>query len=246
MFNLQAVLIFSCATLALAVIYNEDVEREIDLTTQLARIKEVIKFRNGYKGNIATYSYILQDPYNTHVEFFQDDKELQYEIVLPRNETFREFVVKLSHPVKSNKFSRIIVHKVRVGHVKLLNVVRNRGENQIFQYEDNIYFYSKYWTKKFNCVLSVKNEVLEITEKFHQNDENITYRVIEIKPFSSKFFKIIYVNNVPMYVVNSLERTIDVSHYGKIFVEDKVNISNAGNYQNSYFINFPPFWQLIA
>lgn len=220
---------FSYILFAFSIIINENVDRNINLTTQIVKIKEIVTFRNGYKGNITTYSYVIEDPLNAHVEFYQNDKILDNDIVTYKNETYKEYVVKLSKPIRSYDKCTITVKILKPNQLKLLNKMRKPDESQLCQYVGNVFFYSKYTTKNYKCIIDVKNRVLEMSQKFYQDDDDrIIYKVIELRPFSKRKLKLIFENYRPYYLVNDLERTIYVSHYGKILVREKINISNIG------------------
>lgn len=229
---------FSFILLAVGVIINENVDRNVNLTTQIVKIRENITFQNGYKRNITSYSYILENPINSYVEFYQDKKKLANEIVVYKNETYQEYIVKLLRPVKSFDKDTIRVKVLRTNNVRLLNKKRKPGESQVYEFTSNAFIYSKYITKNFKCVVDVKNTILELSENFHTDDGRIIYKVIELRPYSKRRFKLVFENNEPSYEVNDLERTIYVSHYGKILVEEKINISNAGNVSALYICEY--------
>lgn len=221
----------SFAVCTFAVIINEYVDRKVDLTTQIVKTKESIVFKNAYRSNISTYSYLLEYPLNGHIDFYQDERKLEHEssFMSYNNKTYKEFLIKLLHPIKAYENATIIAVFFQLDKLKLLNKKRKVDESQIYQYIGNLFFFSKYVSKNFKCVIDIKNPVVEVSEKFHRKDDDvIIYKAIEMKPYSTKNFELIFENNEPFYVINNLERTIFISHYGRILVEDKINITNTG------------------
>lgn len=227
-------LIFLCSVFAIIssskAIINLQVERNTDVATQLLKIRDLITFQNDNITKTATYVYTIENQNeNFFVEFFENDTKLEHSIVEnDPNQTYLNLNVYLNNFLRPLETATIRVEIIYIKKIKPLNKTRKYGESQLLRYTGNLYFYSNYLTENFMCAIEIKKPIVYSSEKFVPKNDMIIYRSINLKPFSNKKFTIIYENDDPFFIVNYLERTIDVSHYGSIFVEDNVSIRNGG------------------
>lgn len=105
-------------------------------------------------------------------------------------------------------------------------------EKQLVQYFGNQYVYSLYKTTSQKTTIQVGTKKVESFSKLNptsQIDTSIVYGPYKnIAPLSFNKLSVHYENNSPFLVVENLERSIEVSHWGNIAIEEKIEIVHAG------------------
>nr|VZI38736.1 unnamed protein product [Spirometra erinaceieuropaei] len=108
-----------------------------------------------------------------------------------------------------------------------------QAEKQYVQFTANIVYLSAYPTEKQETLVVLpKGEVLAYEgqpEPVQKSQRGITYGPYENKPaFTEALGKFNYENGSPFLAVTSLKRTIEVSLWGNVAVEDRVDIVHYG------------------
>ncbi|KAL0477575.1 oligosaccharide transferase subunit 1 [Acrasis kona] len=120
-----------------------------------------------------------------------------------------------------------LVNKIIVAYPSQIE----QQENQKVLYSDNIYFYSPYKVKSQRTRVNVgTTQVESYTERSSQNVAGtISYGpYAEQTPFTNSPFKIHFVNNKPFVVVTSVERIVEVSHWGNLAIEEHYDLRHDG------------------
>ncbi|KAK4875024.1 hypothetical protein RN001_011446 [Aquatica leii] len=140
-----------------------------------------------------------------------------------------EFLVLLHKKVVMFEKVTIKIEVLYLNHIKPI-VTDIMGSTQHVVYTGNLCFYSPYETLKLaSQILFNSLENLQISHiSKHITKKSLKYFHKNVKPYTFVLLKMVYSDSNPFFRITQLERTIDVSHYGKIGVEDKITLHNEG------------------
>ena len=107
-----------------------------------------------------------------------------------------------------------------------------QADKQYVLFKGNHYYYSLYATKVQTTVVNLANEKTESYSQLKptsKSDSAITYGPYEnVKPFEVSPMSVHCENNTPFLTTTNLIRTIEVSHWGNIAVEETIDIYHYG------------------
>ncbi|VDP33165.1 unnamed protein product [Soboliphyme baturini] len=106
-------------------------------------------------------------------------------------------------------------------------------DQQYVVFNGNLYFFSPYTVKKQSLHVKLSAGALEYYSKqvqpVRRNGTTLVYGSYEnVGPYSKSPLRVHYENNSPFLVVKNIERVIEVSHWGNIAVEEKLQIVHEG------------------
>lgn len=213
-----------------AAIVNIEVNRSINITTQTAREETTITFTNGGNAPVSTY-YFLVSP-EVQVSFLEftssTNRKLNYRENLKGKNGFTVYLDKI---VKANDSYDFTARISSVGDTKSrYKQLQFTGANNVFDYKGNVYFYSAYKTLKLKVSYLCKaaaNNFASILPHLQDRDY-LHYYYVNVVPYSKKKVQISFQSTTPFFVVTTLNRTIDVSHWGRIFIEDRICLEAIG------------------
>lgn len=210
-------------------IHNYNVDRRIDLTTQLVKISYKIKIGNFDKNNFE-YDFVLHVSESDHLAYISIKDELKKELKHTKrlHSSHTYFTILLS----GNEFQTIFVEATFTKIILPYPLQIAQSENQLVRYFGNAYFLSPYKTlsQKTSVHLNTKNvESFTNVKPSFLVDATITYGTYKnIGPLSTEPIIIHYENFSPFLTVTRLRRTIEVSHWGNIAVEEAIDILHTG------------------
>ncbi|GAB6022985.1 hypothetical protein CHUAL_007080 [Chamberlinius hualienensis] len=243
--------IYLAVTLCVVLVYgttiNKDlivknVERNIDIASQLVKINTKITLENTGKSPVNHFLFAVESPAEKKLAYIgatksvADDESRKQLPITPvqikehKDAAFWE--IKLSQALEAGRSTSVDVETVFT-HLLVPNPSQiTQGEKQLVLYVGNLYFYSPYpvTSQKTNVVTTTANiESFTKTKPFTNSESTISYGPYEkIAPLSHSDLRVHYENNNPFLVINKLERLIEVSHWGNIAVEEVVQISHNG------------------
>lgn len=214
-----------------AVIVNQHVSRVIDIKTHIVKAVNAIAFKNKGSSAVNSYDFVV-DP-GSESPFHKVFNEYHEELETNLNAEYHTFKVLLDKTVNPNDTYKITVELAYVGSVVPYYKTRKQSQNEVLMYRGNVHFYSRYETHLLRTTYVCNSDSdIELTLAAHsQKGNQIVYSYSKIKPYSMENLNAIFQNVDPILVVTDLLRTIDVSHFGKIFVEDTVALEHRGNVQ---------------
>lgn len=209
--------------LACSNIINLQVSKNIDLASQLVRINTFILFKNDGPTEIQNYNYILDpDVANVYLEFYSIEK------LVYRKQNDSLYIINLEKPILPYSTGRIKIEVVYMYKIKTL--VNKEKNERIVKYTGNLYMYSPYKTIKYTASYRLNRiEVLEVSiQPTGANKTDFVYEYQDVVPYDYQEIELVYITSASFLLVTNLYRTIDVSHLGFIFIEDKVDLMNEG------------------
>ncbi|RZB77456.1 dolichyl-diphosphooligosaccharide--protein glycosyltransferase subunit 1-like, partial [Asbolus verrucosus] len=211
-------------------VVNEEVHSKVDLKNQLVHVKDLIVFRNVENTTLRKYLYAINEPQLHYVTFYNKVIEkLSYKKLNNASEPAL-FEITLDVDIMPNQTYTMFTKITYANKIVPATKSRKMRDNQLMKFEGNIKFFSPYETMLFKIEYFLPNNSL--VETTREPSELLTDKVIflfqNIEKYSIDRVELIFVNNNAFLVIENLERIIDVNHFGKIFLEDKVTILNNG------------------
>lgn len=219
---------------------NDEVKRTVDLSTHLAKISAEIVLSNEGDSAVSSFVVALEPELAAHLAYFgasekgdeEDDGSLEFsETALP-GQSGKFFKVQLRSPVAAGGKLRVKVETVLSHVLRPFPTQITQAERQLVIFQGNHYLYSPYPTRTQTTRVRLASKTVESYTK--QGNPSKTDEVIEygpfrdVAPFSQDTMKIHYENNTPFLTISSITRTIEVSHWGNIAVEETIDLRHTG------------------
>ena len=217
----------------------KNVEKHIDLQSQLTKITTRLVLENGSKDrHIRNFLFAMESTQKTSLSYIAAYREpVRVELKLSETKVNTDpdktfYRIELKDPLPpgrtmSVEIETILTHEL-VPHPKEIT----QKEKQLVKYIGNIYLYSPYNIMKQTTTVSLPSRNIESYTKLKpvsQSDSMITYGPYEkVPPFSYEELNIHFENNNKFLTVTRLERSIEISHWGNIAVEEHIDLLHTG------------------
>lgn len=216
---------------------NKNVERLIDLSSQLVKITTSITIENAGKDSVLNYVIALEPGTAGNLSYISAKDSVKDELKLSsvkvassKNDNFIN--LQLKQPLDSGRTTVVTLEYVFANSLVPYPSSIAQKERQLVRYFGSHYFYSPYVTKKESTTVALKAKSVENYTKLQpvtQSDSSIVYGPYNnIPPLSLDPMIIHYENNAPFLTVSRLERLIEISHWGNIAVEENIEIEHSG------------------
>lgn len=234
---------FLLITYALAVerinsqLVNKNIERSIDLTSQLVKITATLTLENTGKEAVRNFHLVLEPNTLDKLSYLNVKDALKNDLKFNRVEVENHkekvfFNVQLKQVLEAGKTTTLTVEQVFSKHLSPYPSSITQKEKQLVRYFGNHYFYTPYSTTKQTTNVVLSSRAVENYTKLKpttQSDSTITYGPYStVGPFQLDQLIVHYENNAPFLTVTRLERTIEISHWGNIAVEENIEIRHTG------------------
>jgi len=214
-------------------IQNKNVERTIDLTTQLVKVLYKITLENKVKKDFSAVAYTFAVPKEEreHLSYISIRDALKKELKATEEKTTDGSLFTVS--VTSSSPTPVLhIETVFSKSLQPYPTQITQNERQLVRYFGNAYTYSPYktLTQKTTVQLASKSvESFTTVKPATQSDGVITYGPYEnVEPYTKEPITVHYENNTPFLTITNLERVIEVSHWGNIAVEETIDIVHSG------------------
>uniref|UniRef100_A0A1W7RAP9 Dolichyl-diphosphooligosaccharide--protein glycosyltransferase subunit 1 n=1 Tax=Hadrurus spadix TaxID=141984 RepID=A0A1W7RAP9_9SCOR len=216
---------------------NSKVDRNIDISSQLVKIITKLTIENGGKSPANNFLFGLEEKQSNIAAIgssLQEDGKtpLKMETIhLPqRDGTY--WRVSLKNSLLPGKSVTLEIETVFTHSLVPYPSHITQSEKQLVLYHGNHYFFSPYPTRIQTTTVTLASSSIESYSKLKpvsHTDNVISYGPYEnIPPFSFNKMLIHYENNNNFLSVTNLERSIELSHWGVISVEEVVDIKHTG------------------
>lgn len=216
---------------------NKNVERTVDLTSQLVKITSVITLENTGKENVRTYIVAVEPDAADKLSFISVRDSLKEELPVKKlkladggNSTF--YSVELKQPVAVGRTGVLTLELVFTEALLPYPRRITQKERQLVRYFGNHYFYSPYPSTRQTTIVTIYSKTAENYSKlkpYAVADSAINYGPYsDISALSYDQMMVHYENNAPFMTVTRLERFIEISHWGNIAVEEHIEIAHTG------------------
>lgn len=216
----------------------QNADRVIDISTQLVQITDKLKFENT-GASPSKYIIFTTDSYmKEHLAFIgattgKDSTPLKVvQAKLLDKPDILVHKVELLAPLDVGKGVEVEVETVFTKYLVPFPSEITQKEKQLVKYIGSHYLFSPYKVSKqiAKVVLASKNvESFTKLKPFTQSDNSISFGPYEgTAPYASSECIIHYENNNPLLTITKMQRTIEVSHWGNIAVEEHIDILHTG------------------
>nr|XP_033332810.1 dolichyl-diphosphooligosaccharide--protein glycosyltransferase subunit 1 [Megalopta genalis] len=217
----------------------KNVEKHIDLQSQLTKITTRLVLENGSKDrHIRSFLFSLESKQKSSLSYiaaYREPVRVELKLAEVKINTHPDkifYKIELKDPLSPGRTMSVDIEMVLshelIPHPKEIT----QKEKQLVKYMGNIYLYSPYTIMKLTTTVSLPSRNVESYTKFKpvsQSDSMITYGPYEkLSPFSYEELNIHFENNNKFLTVIKLERSIEISHWGNIAVEEHIDLLHTG------------------
>lgn len=215
----------------------KNVEKNIDLTSQLVKVDTRLTLENVGKSPVKQFLLALEKSTKENVAFVSvkdnKNKELKLSETTVRGYDYVKFWrVELREPLNAGSDIALTYESVFTKSLEPYPTEIMQQQDQFVKYNGNLHFYSPYYVGSQKTTISLNTKSVESFTKvkpFTQVDSIIQYGpYTNVSPFSEKELSIHYKNNSPFLTVTKIERLIEVSHWGNIAVEEVIEVYHSG------------------
>lgn len=217
-----------------------NVDRKIDISTHLAKITSSITIENTGKGSVGFFLYAVEPSLQDNLSYFgasvkgNEDKDsltvAQTTVAGKGDKLF--WRIQLPSALSSGKSITVDVDTTFSHALTPFPREITQAEKQFVVFTGNLYLFSPYKVTKQSTVVTTASSKIETYTKvkpFSQSETTINYGPYEDKEaYSEAELKVHSENNTPFLTITSLERIIEVSHWGNIAVEEHIEVRHTG------------------
>ncbi|KAM3621003.1 uncharacterized protein V6R79_004739 [Siganus canaliculatus] len=219
---------------------NEEVKRTVDLSTHLAKITAEIVLSNQGHSSVQSFTIAVEDELVPHLAYIgasvkgdeEEDGTLELQQTTIPGHSGQFFKVLLPSGLAAGAQLKTKVEMTFSHVLKPFPTQITQAERQLVVFQGNHYLYSPYPTRSQTTRVRLASKTVESYTKLgspSKNDEMIEYGPFrDVAPFSEDALKIHYENNTPFLTISSITRTIEVSHWGNIAVEETIDLRHTG------------------
>jgi len=240
----SSVLTLFLLPLALGASVNPDLtikslERSIDMTTQLVKLSHKVTLENKGSSPTKTFLFSLLPSLRPKVAHFgatvgaSEKTYLRHsEVKVASQPDVKFWEVELKSPLAGGSTVVVNVDVVLGSALEMYPASISQKEKQLVRFTGNLYAYLAYpVTSQTTTVILASNnlESYTKTKPVSLQDTTITYGPYrERAAFSSSELVIHGENNSPQLVVTNLVRTVELSMWGNIAIEETVDVAHKG------------------
>lgn len=212
-------------------IENKNVDRTIDLTSQLVKISYKITLEHKSMKPITSYLFIVQNDERDRLAFISAKDSSKKELKLTETASPKGVIFSMNLPAGSAN-PVVYIDTVFSKSLRPYPTSIAQTDRQLVQYFGNAYVYSpfKTTTQKTTVHLSSRNveSYTQLKPVVHA-DSTINYGPYDnVAAFSVEPMTVHFENYTPFMTVTKIERVIEVSHWGNIAVEETIDIVHSG------------------
>ncbi|ESO84348.1 hypothetical protein LOTGIDRAFT_196756 [Lottia gigantea] len=219
---------------------NSKVERKIDISSHIVKITTSITIENKGSSSVKSYLFVLDNSLQNKLSFIgavsksrDEEKKLDVKLTSVANQKDKSFYrIELSSPLGSGKTTTLEVETVFAHVLTPYPAEITQAEKQFVVFNGNLYFFSPYKTTTQSTSVTTTSSNIESytrTKPVSVSDNVIKYGPFEARePFTEAELRVHEENNSPFLTVTSIERIIEISHWGNIAVEEHIDMRHSG------------------
>jgi len=223
---------------------NTEIIRNIDLNDNIIKTRTTIKLTNKKNSPLNSYTYISPkniSKYLIHFEVNSYEKAISFKLDENKDENYIYYTLNfaslnslesLSLEIKEDYFDLIKFFPQKI----LLK------QSQYMLFENSMNTISIYPTKSQTTLINLPKTMSNLLSyttnenyNYHRSGNQLKYSLKNINPFEYIPIQIHYENNKPFVVFNYANKTLQISHWGNIAIEEQFQIENIGAKLNGEF-----------
>jgi len=231
--------LWACAEQVNTNLLNKNIERSIDITTHIVRQNVTMEITNTGSTSASVIHLAIEadkaerlsllDVFDSTGRFLDVQKG---NLVEDKPKSYVLYEVKLAKPLEASGTTKIVGHFIFTQVLKPFPTHVAQNERQLVEYHGNHYFFSPYQTQTQTTNVKLGSTRIESKGELRPTSvkgDSIAYGPYEnIKPLSFSAQRIHYENNSPFLTVRKLVKTIEISHWGNVAVEEDYVIEHTG------------------
>ncbi|XP_058803946.1 dolichyl-diphosphooligosaccharide--protein glycosyltransferase subunit 1 [Phymastichus coffea] len=221
----------------------KNADRTIDLHSQITKITNKLVIENNGKSAVRSFLFAVDAKQKAYLSYIsallrehgrpelkvKEVKDAQLSKTHP-DKLF--YSIGLRDPLQpersvSVEVEVILTHEL-IAHPKEIS----QKEKQLVKYTGNLYLFTPYSVNKQTTTVMLPSRNIESYTKIKpvtQSDSTITYGPYDKKvPFVQDELTVHFENNNKFLTVTKLERSIEISHWGNIAVEETIDLLHTG------------------
>jgi oligosaccharyltransferase complex subunit alpha (ribophorin I) len=211
-------------------IINTNVNRNVDLTTHIAKITSDVTIKNTGSRAVSVYEVRVEQSAAPNLSFISVTSET---VELDLNKLSEGvYEATLSSPLSPSSTLSLEILTTFTHAIEPFPRAINQPDNQLVRYYGNAHYYSSYKTSEQTTKYLLGSSKIEsFTPRNPSTKDGETvkygpYRDIAEKSVSK--VSVHFENNSPFLTVTILKRYVEVSHWGNVAVEEHYEMSHTG------------------
>jgi len=216
---------------------NTEVDRKIDLGSQLARHKIAVTVSNQGQELASVVHFSLPQEHAKHLSLLTVTDGAKAQLTVNQDDSVTKegvvfYAIKLGFALSPSASVSLKIKYVLTHMISPFPTQITQSERQLVKYKDNTYYYSPYATEKQTTNVKLASTSIQSNSENSPTvvkGDTITYGPYNnIAPYSHSDLVVHYENNKPFLTVSLFERLLEISHWGNIAVEDWLKIQHDG------------------
>lgn len=213
------------------------VERNVDVSTHLIKISTSIVVENTGKTTAKYFLYNVDPPLQADIAFIGayvkgNDEKHAIKKTSVKGQKEYSYRIDFSSGLEPGKTATLEVDTTFTHALKAYPAMITQAEKQYVVLNANLYLYSPYRVASQSTSITCASSNIEFYTKrkpVTQSESSISYGpYLNKEPFSEEEMKVHFENNSPFLTVSSMERIIEISHWGNIAVEEHFHMTHSG------------------
>jgi len=215
-----------------------NVERSIDIASQLVKINTKLTLSNEGQSTLKFFHFTVEEGAFDKIFHIgassgrSGEKSYLRTSLVTLDNNVKGWKVELDKPLVSSQAVTVEVDLI-VGHaLEMYPTEIEQKDKQLVMYSGSHYAYLPYKCKTQTTKVTLSSSTIESYSKLKpvsQSDTIITYGPYSnVEAFSFDEMTVHYENNNPFLVVSKLERTVELSMWGNIAIEETLDVRHAG------------------
>ncbi|XP_060587846.1 dolichyl-diphosphooligosaccharide--protein glycosyltransferase subunit 1-like [Ruditapes philippinarum] len=219
-----------------------EADRKIDTATHLVKIVTTVTIENGGKSSTGYFLVPVDNSLKNYLSYFGasikgdgDEKPTPLTVAQTTvsGQSDKQFWrVNFPKALETGKSITLNVNSVYAHALTPFPRQVTQAEKQYVVFTGNLYVFLPYKVKTQTTTVTTASSTIESytkTKPVSQSESTITYGPYENKEaFSEAELRVHSENNTPFLTITSMERVIEVSHWGNIAVEEHIEIRHSG------------------
>ncbi|KAJ1346200.1 hypothetical protein KIN20_000930 [Parelaphostrongylus tenuis] len=213
------------------------VERTVDISSQIVKVSSQLTLFNSGSGDANSVDIIISKEESGHLSYiFAEETKNKVKLKISEQpgekQGYRVYKVELLNRIPQNGEVKLKTEYRFTGLLTPFPAKITQKENQFVVYHGDAHYPSVYPIMSEKTIVKIgSGKTLSATEVSPTNRENerVIYGPYKDQPaFTSEPIKIHYENNSPFVVATSVQRWIEISHWGNIAVEEHIELLHKG------------------
>jgi oligosaccharyltransferase complex subunit alpha (ribophorin I) len=215
--------------------------RQLDLTTHQARQTLTLSLKNAGKKSLGAFLVVVDAVVAGKVAYFGAHEKSDAEdppalpmipAVIKGNKDVGGYEVRLPSVVEPKGEIKVVVEMAVANVITPYPKEITQSEKQLVQFSGNAYILSPYPIKTQSTTVVLATSTIESFSRVAPTSttaNEVTYGPYsDVDPYSSARITIHFENNGPFLTVASLDRLIEISHWGNVAVEEHIHVKHTG------------------